>query len=188
MTKDQNAPGRLNRIREFVNTIDFEKPDLPDKLGDAPAATVWLSDFGFPEPLSAEELAVLREFREAIRAILLANNGDGDPDLAWRTLAELNPRTPVDVVIEPEGGCRLAPCTDGGGAAVKADLLATIYDAVRDGSWRRLKACRKDSCLWAFYDHSKNGSGAWCSMATCGNRVKAQRRRSKQPASLSPAT
>ena len=181
MTKDQNAPGRLNRIREFVNTIDFEKPGTPDKLAAGSAAD-WLAAFGFPDPLSDEELTTLREFREVLRAILLANNGDGDPDLAWRALAGLAPRTPVDVVIEPEGGCRLAPCTDGGAAAVKADLLATIYDAVRDGSWRRMKACKKDTCLWAFYDHSKNGSGAWCSMAVCGNRVKAQRRRSKQPA------
>ena len=180
MTKDQNAPGRLDRVREFVNTIDFEKPGRDERLGDSSTAAAWLSEFGFTDPLGAEELATLREFREAVRAILLANNGDGDPDLAWRGLAELAHRTPVDVVIEPEGGCRLAPCTDGGAAAVKADLLATIYDAVRDGSWRRLKACRKQSCLWAFYDHSKNGSGAWCSMATCGNRMKAQRRRSKQ--------
>ena len=188
MTKDQNAPGRLNRIRQFVNTIDFEKPGADDQLADASRAAAWLAEFGFPEPLGAEELSSLRQFRETIRAILLANNGDGDPDLAWRTLAELAHRTPVDIVLERDGSCRLAPCTEGGAAAVKADLLATIYDAVRDGSWRRMKACRKGSCLWAFYDHSKNGSGAWCSMATCGNRVKAQRRRSKQAPLSSPAT
>ncbi len=187
MTKDQNAPGRLNRVREFVNTIDFEKPGPPDELSEA-SATAWLTGFGFPEPLSDEDLASLREFREAIRAILLANNGDGDPDLAWRRLAELAPRTAVDIVLEPEGGCRLAPCTEGGAAAIKADLLATIYDAVRDETWHRMKACKKDTCLWAFFDHSKNGSGAWCSMATCGNRVKAQRRRRKQPPLPSPAT
>ena len=188
MTKDQNAPGRLNRVRQFLNTVEFEKDSAHDELVDASSAASWLADFGFMDPLSADELRELREFREAIRAVLLANNGDGDYDVAWRALAGLAHRTPVDIVIEPEGGCRLAPCTDGGGAAVKADLLATIYDSVRDGSWRRLKACRKDTCLWAFYDHSKNGSGAWCDMAVCGNRVKAQRRRSKQPASPSPAT
>ena len=47
-----------------------------------------------------------------------------------------------------------------------------------DGTWRRLKACREDTCQWAFYDRSKNRSGTWCSMAVCGNRAKARAYRS----------
>lgn len=39
-----------------------------------------------------------------------------------------------------------------------------------DGTWQRLKACRE--CSWAFYDHSKNVAGSWCSMKVCGGRVK----------------
>jgi predicted RNA-binding Zn ribbon-like protein len=39
-----------------------------------------------------------------------------------------------------------------------------------DGTWTRLKACRE--CSWAFYDHSRNGAGNWCSMKVCGGRVK----------------
>jgi predicted RNA-binding Zn ribbon-like protein len=42
--------------------------------------------------------------------------------------------------------------------------------AMLDGTWSRLKACRE--CRWAFYDHSRNGAGSWCSMAVCGSRVK----------------
>ena len=29
-------------------------------------------------------------------------------------------------------------------------------------------------CRWAFYDGSKNRSGRWCDMASCGNRMKAR--------------
>ena len=52
------------------------------------------------------------------------------------------------------------------------DLILIVRDAQRDGSWKRLKACRNDECLWAFYDRSHAGRGAWCDMATCGNRIK----------------
>ena len=60
--------------------------------------------------------------------------------------------------------------------------LATVLDAMRDGSWRRLKACRRDVCRRLYYDRSRNGSSSWCSMATCGNRAKtrAYRRRLKK--------
>jgi hypothetical protein len=34
--------------------------------------------------------------------------------------------------------------------------------------------CRSDTCQWTFYDNSKNGCGAWCSMRSCGSRAKAR--------------
>ncbi|MCR6498731.1 CGNR zinc finger domain-containing protein [Shinella sp. CPCC 101442] len=37
----------------------------------------------------------------------------------------------------------------------------------------RLKIC--PNCNWLFLDRSRNRSRAWCDMAVCGNRVKANR-------------
>lgn len=179
MTKDQGVPGRLDRVREFVNTVDFESGN--DKLADEKTAASFFAGQGFEHAPAAAELAGIREFREAIRRVLLANSGDGDLDEAWASFVPLASGTPARIVLEPDGSARLASCkTSAAGEAVRAELLGIIYDAIRSGTWRRLKACRKDTCLWAFYDHSKNGSGTWCSMAVCGNRVKAQRRRSRQ--------
>jgi predicted RNA-binding Zn ribbon-like protein len=48
-----------------------------------------------------------------------------------------------------------------------------------DGSWSRLKACRSDTCQWAFIDNARNRSRQWCDMAVCGNREKARRFRSR---------
>jgi len=45
---------------------------------------------------------------------------------------------------------------------------------MRDGRWERLKICPGRDCGWAFYDHSRNGSGRWCSMTICGGREKAR--------------
>jgi predicted RNA-binding Zn ribbon-like protein len=60
-------------------------------------------------------------------------------------------------------------------------FLAIIYESVTQGSWQRLKVCRNDGCRWAFYDSSRNRSGAWCSMAICGNRIKGRTFRRRHP-------
>jgi predicted RNA-binding Zn ribbon-like protein len=61
-----------------------------------------------------------------------------------------------------------------------AGLLLIIRDAQRDDTWRRLKACRNPACLWAYYDRSHAGRGAWCDMAVCGNRIKNRNLRSRR--------
>ena len=62
-------------------------------------------------------------------------------------------------------------------------ILSAIHGAIANGTWERMKACERDSCRWAFYDHSKNQSGRWCQAATCGTRERSrrayQRRRAK---------
>jgi predicted RNA-binding Zn ribbon-like protein len=80
--------------------------------------------------------------------------------------------------LEPQGG-------DGMQAAI-GRLLAIAYDAALDGTWQRLKVCRNDTCRWAFYDSSRNRSGAWCTMAICGNRMKGRAFRRRRP--VRPAT
>jgi predicted RNA-binding Zn ribbon-like protein len=50
---------------------------------------------------------------------------------------------------------------------------------MENDTWARLKACRSDTCRWAFYDHSKNRSGHWCSMEVCGARHKAREYRAR---------
>ncbi|QPZ38783.1 CGNR zinc finger domain-containing protein [Paramicrobacterium chengjingii] len=38
----------------------------------------------------------------------------------------------------------------------------------------RLRACANTECNLFLIDHSRPGSARWCSMATCGNRMKAR--------------
>jgi predicted RNA-binding Zn ribbon-like protein len=59
-------------------------------------------------------------------------------------------------------------------------LLLAIRDAQHDGTWPRLKACGNPDCRWAFYDRSHSQVGAWCNMASCGNRIKNRRLRQRQ--------
>ncbi len=178
MSKD-GAPGKLETLRQFVNTFDPE--DGSDELSSAIVVSDWLRRNGL-EPhaaLNDADLAELKRFRESLRDICLANNGEGDPHAAWRELAIFASRAKIGLEVDPTAGrLILSPCCEGVAEPITA-IFSIIYDAVAAGTWSRLKACRKRNCLFAFYDHSKNGSGIWCSMAVCGNRVKAQRRRSR---------
>ena len=63
---------------------------------------------------------------------------------------------------------------------VVAPIVAIVYEAMVDGTWERLKACPADDCHWAFYDHSKNRSGTWCTMDVCGNRAKVRAYRERR--------
>ncbi len=180
MIAKKGAPGELEIIREFINTFEAESSDQ-EKFADATYAAHWLQEHGLiSQSLSEAELGTLRTLREVLRAEVLAHNGEGDRERSWSALGDFvkEAKLLVQIGSAPEQ-IRLIPAAPGSADAVIARLLAIMYDAIRRNEWRRLKACRKHSCLWAFYDHSKNGSGTWCDMAVCGNRIKAQRRRKR---------
>lgn len=76
--------------------------------------------------------------------------------------------------FDPEGEPRLMPAAGAKDVVeeVMGRILAIVVLSAAEGTWRRLKACRNEGCLWAFYDHSKNRSGSWCTMDVCGSRAK----------------
>jgi CGNR zinc finger len=39
----------------------------------------------------------------------------------------------------------------------------------------RVKHCENPDCVLWFFDTARNGTRRWCSMAVCGNRMKARR-------------
>jgi len=44
----------------------------------------------------------------------------------------------------------------------------------------RLRACANEECTKFLIDHSKPNTARWCSMAGCGNRMKARRHHARQ--------
>ena len=180
--KDSSAPGNLETVRRFVNSVDLENPQEREQLASAAAASAWLHEQHLLpdyDKLDEEEWEVVLALREAFRMELLSHTGEGDGDAAWENLSVFADRAELGVRLREPGEVDLI--AEGRGIQLVAGrLFAIVYDAIRTGQWARLKACRKESCLFGFYDRSKNGSGAWCDMAVCGNRVKAQRRRRRQ--------
>jgi predicted RNA-binding Zn ribbon-like protein len=171
---------KLDVVRDFVNTLDLE--ENKDEIATPAQLGAWLGGRGLISEgsITAEEHRLARETRETIRRLLLANNGG---EAAPADLAELD-RLADRAALAPRfhaGGVRLEPAT-GGAVGALGLLLATVAEAMAEGTWMRLKACSEHSCMWAFYDRSKNRSGHWCSMRVCGNRAKARQFRERRRA------
>jgi predicted RNA-binding Zn ribbon-like protein len=166
------APGQLELVRDFVNTLDFD--DEIERFDSPDALSAWLSERDLlPEGARVGPAALRRaiELREALRRLLLANNGGpSDPD-AVATLNRAVADADLSIRFDSAGRPALA-VTGTGPVAPVAPIVAIVYEAMVNDTWPRLKACRADDCQWAFYDASRNRSGAWCDMAVCGNRAK----------------
>ena len=173
------GPQELALVEDYVNTFDLEDGD--EAFSIPAALSAWLAEHGLagPATLDHDDLARAIAVREALRALLLANNGGVLDPAAPATLNAAAERARLTVNLDDAGRARVAPQA-GGIDRVFGRLLGIVARAQADGTWERMKACPWHTCHVAFYDHSRNRSRTWCSMAVCGNRAKAQtyRRRS----------
>ena len=183
MSKDQTAPGELEHVRAFINTLDLELGT--DRLGDPGELLAWLRERELVTPdakATADDLRHAIALRESLRAIALAHNtGEEIPGEAVQTLDDAACRARLVLRFRGSGSAVLEPESEGVDGAI-GRVLAIVQGAIADGSWLRLKACRLHNCEWAFYDNTKNHSGAWCNMAVCGNRAKARAYRERRGA------
>jgi predicted RNA-binding Zn ribbon-like protein len=184
---DKQAPGELQLIQSFVNTVDFESGE--DELASPESLHAWLSERELmPAGMAAGEAELCRavDVREGLRALLLANNGNPLDTAAVDRLNRGASRAGLVIRADRHGNPVLEPDASGVDAAM-ARLMAIVAHAKADGTWSRLKACPRESCLWAFYDSSKNRSGKWCRMEECGNVEKARRHRRRHKAPTAPS-
>lgn len=164
------APGRLRLVQRFVNTVDYEHGR--EALHSPARLRALLVELGLLDErarVGEDDLRRAHALREDIRALALANNG-------VRTGVELETHLKVRVgsrraSLEPD-----RRDVDGALAA----LVGIVYTAIADGTWQRLKACRRDVCGWLFFDRSRNRSARWCQMAVCGNRTKTRAYRARR--------
>ncbi len=177
------APGDLGLVQAFANTFWDLEGGRPERLRSPSTLAAWLRGrglLGSGVRLDETDLRRALEVREGLRTLLFANSG-ADPD--------------QDAIARLNAGLRGASVTARLHAAAKPEFVAPnngldgalgliaarIAVAQLEGRFGRLKACPGPDCGWAFYDHSRNLAGTWCSMSICGARVKAryyrQRRR-----------
>jgi CGNR zinc finger/Putative stress-induced transcription regulator len=196
------APGELEAVRAFVNTLDIEQGT--DDFATAAGFGWWLSGQGLlatPGAVSAADLASAVALREALRGVLREHAGHpGYPGLAAGPAGPAGPAgvsavgagpagelravaagLPVSLGVDDDGTIAAVPAVTGARGAL-ARLLLIAAAAAANGTWARLKACTADDCQWAFYDRSPTRNGRWCTMSICGSRAKsrAYRRRAQE--------
>jgi hypothetical protein len=176
--EEQNkaAPGQLALIQDFVNTQYGQARRAHVELTNPEQLRAWL----VAHRLLADGIAVtegdfrrILQVREALRGFLRMNNDFEDAPLQVELLNTLAGNAPLTVRFQRDGLPMLEPDIAGVDGVI-AHLVGIVFTSMIDGTWGRLKACRNERCQKAFYDTSKNRSGAWCSMSGCGSRFKAR--------------
>ena len=137
-------------VVDFLNTVNVEHGT--DLLDEPERWREWVAG----HDLAPSPPGETRAARDALRAAV------GDPRLPASSLD-----VAAHITLTPDGPELVA------GDALGAVLAACARLVVR-GDWIRLKICPADTCLWVFYDESRNRSRTWCSMRVCGNREKAR--------------
>ena len=179
MADRETAAGDLGLVQAFVNTLDLMP--LVEELKDPNTLRAWLvaNQLLQPsEPVTEEDWKHAIAVREAIRGVIGGNTGFAVYPVDIATLNQAASQSRLRMRFGRRGKPRLEPEATGAVGAI-GRLVATLYTAMQEEDWSRLKLCGSDDCRWVFYDRSKNHSSRWCKMASCGNREKARRFRAQ---------
>jgi predicted RNA-binding Zn ribbon-like protein len=177
------APGGLGLVQDFLNTVGIGDYG-PDLLADpelgrtwaAQAGETWSAEQGIeatPPVLSDADVAKLHGLRETIAKLV-----------AGQSVRVSSGAVSASFAVSESGGVRLEP-VGGGWRWYAAALWTEILRSQQVDTWRRIKRCRNPECASTFYDRSKNNSGVWHDVKTCGNaanlRASRARRRGTGP-------
>jgi CGNR zinc finger protein/putative stress-induced transcription regulator len=186
------APDGLSLPQDFLNTRGVGGE--ADLLADVPTAMAWISEaLADGVKLSASDLERLRAFRAELHRLVTPDAGQPQPvgeNGAADTATPLTAANPAaasgwsvgaELLLGVDGVVELRP--GGSGAEyVVSRVLAEVLAGQQVDGWRRVKACRNPRCAVVFYDRSRNNSGVWHSLKTCGNpaNLRAFRARNKE--------
>ena len=156
----------------LLNTTPVGESGVQDVLDDAEGAAEWAVAHGGAG--SPAEVAHLREARDRLQQVVWGRRPAGD-------LAPQVRGTSWEPVLDDAGlSLRLAVDDEDRRLAVRAVLA---WGAVTRDLPGRLRACANDECRLFLLDRSRANTARWCSMAICGNRMKARRhyQRTREP-------
>ncbi|GAB3881463.1 CGNR zinc finger domain-containing protein [Kibdelosporangium lantanae] len=149
-------------LLDLLNTTPVRDGTPEDDLADPDTGLRWLADHG--QPGTEDEWRSLVEARDVLQGIV---RGDRDPGEVARFVDGVFRRAYYD------GGVRWSlGVPEGRETAAKAVLA---WDELAREHPGRLRPCANPECRLFLIDHSRPNNARWCSMALCGNRMKARR-------------
>jgi predicted RNA-binding Zn ribbon-like protein len=152
----------------LLNSTQVVDGHPADELGDDSRARTWLAKFGGTG--TAVELRAVRETRASLQAVV---RGEQSPVTLEQSLRDVS-RMPV---ITEDGITWMLNVEPQRALSARAVLT---WGELAERSPGRLRPCANDECHLFLFDRSKANSARWCSMATCGNRMKARRHYRRQ--------
>jgi predicted RNA-binding Zn ribbon-like protein len=150
-------------LLDLLNSMPIVDGAQHDELETAHAGRSWLRAHGHRG--SSDEWQAVRTARASLQAVV---RGQERANALTPLLDEVSYRLSVS-----DDGVQLRLDAPTGRAAAVRAVLA--WDALRRIRPGRLRACENPECALFLIDHSKPNKARWCSMAVCGNRMKARR-------------
>ena len=150
-------------LLELLNSTPVVAGEPRAELGGPSGTRSWLAAHG--QKGSAEEAKALLELRPLLQDVV---RGTDQPSALAPFVADVG-CTPRLTDAGIAWSLELPP---GRGAAARVVLA---WDELRRSSPGRLRPCANHECRLFLIDRSKPNSARWCSMAICGNRMKARR-------------
>lgn len=174
---------------DLVNTEVMSGGQRADLLGDFADLVGWLERAGaIDEREAAEALERWGRGREGARAVEAARALRGAlRDMAARLAAgrrvEQATLDAVNELLRARAGYGQVVRTRDGYEERRVrrferatDLLGPVAESAAallcEGDHSLVKRCGNPSCILYFYDTTKNHARTWCSMSSCGNRMK----------------
>ncbi|WP_052070914.1 CGNR zinc finger domain-containing protein [Rhodococcoides fascians] len=152
---------------DLLNTTPVVEDQPIDLLANGADGRDWLSARGGTG--SAEELRVCRAVRDDIQRVV---RSEASPSSLSRYLDGLST---VPVLTDDALHWVLQVAEDQRLAA----RIMLAWAEIRESLPGALRPCANGECRLFLLDRSRAGTARWCSMATCGNKMKARRHRAR---------
>ncbi|WP_377266971.1 CGNR zinc finger domain-containing protein [Peterkaempfera sp. SMS 1(5)a] len=150
-------------LLELLNTAPMVRDAVQDELADPQTARPWQQAHGGSG--SEEERRHLIAARDALQEVI---RGRREPASLTALLEGVSSRPTV-------GGDGIAWELDAPAERRAAVDAVLTWAALRQAKPGRLRPCANPDCRLFLVDRSKSNKARWCSMAVCGNRMKARR-------------
>jgi predicted RNA-binding Zn ribbon-like protein len=150
-------------LLDLLNTTPVADGLPRDDLEDPTVAKAWMRNHDITA--TRAELAALVDVRSLLQAVVRGK----------RSPAALRPYLDAVVLKPVTTGHGVDWRLVGSGTGTGAVRAVLAWDALRIASPGRLRACANNECQLFLIDRSKPNTARWCSMAICGNRMKARR-------------
>ncbi len=175
---------------DFVNTEIVRNGRIIDLLGGPDDLPAWLRYAGFD--LQAQTggarrlkagLLLARQFRTILRQGLdqLVKTRSLPLDVISAINEHLERAHERGKLVKRAQGVELCPYWHIESAADYVAPIATSFARfIADADVSRVRKCKNPACILFFYDTSKSGTRAWCSLDICGNKMRMAAFRGRQ--------
>jgi predicted RNA-binding Zn ribbon-like protein len=175
-----------NLALDFINTEYGVGDQRHDCFTDDQSVLSWLTTAQVISPQETPAprklLTLARQLRDASRAVVTAamSGVSADPGVINEVLEAGRPVKSLEWHEETGAFGMVTRPRDNSAASLLAPVAESLTTLITDPKFEFVRQCEAHDCVLLFHDLTKSHRRRWCSMATCGNRMKVAAFRSRK--------